>query len=37
VPEAEAILATGKRVAIIGGGDTGADCLGTATARERFR
>ena len=29
VPDAEAILATGKRVAIIGGGDTGADCLGT--------
>ncbi len=27
-PEAE-ILATGKRVVIIGGGDTGADCLGT--------
>lgn len=25
----EEILATGKRVAIIGGGDTGADCLGT--------
>ncbi len=25
----QAILATGKRVAIIGGGDTGADCLGT--------
>ena len=25
----KAILATGKRVAIIGGGDTGADCLGT--------
>ncbi len=24
------ILATGKRVAILGGGDTGADCLGTA-------
>ncbi len=24
------ILATGKRVAIVGGGDTGADCLGTA-------
>jgi glutamate synthase (NADPH/NADH) small chain len=24
------ILATGKRVVIIGGGDTGADCLGTA-------
>jgi glutamate synthase (NADPH/NADH) small chain len=28
-PENE-ILATGKRVVIIGGGDTGADCLGTA-------
>jgi glutamate synthase (NADPH) small chain len=26
----EQILATGKRVIIIGGGDTGADCLGTA-------
>jgi glutamate synthase (NADPH/NADH) small chain len=25
----ETILATGKRVVIIGGGDTGADCLGT--------
>ena len=30
VPEAGAILATGKRVVIIGGGDTGADCLGTS-------
>ncbi len=30
VPESEAILATGKRVIIIGGGDTGADCLGTS-------
>ena len=29
VPDAEAILATGKRVVIIGGVDTGADCLGT--------
>jgi len=29
VPEAQTILATGKRVVIIGGGDTGADCLGT--------
>jgi glutamate synthase (NADPH/NADH) small chain len=29
VPAAESILATGKRVVIIGGGDTGADCLGT--------
>ena len=28
-PSAE-ILATGKRVVIIGGGDTGADCLGTS-------
>jgi glutamate synthase (NADPH) small chain len=28
--EGEAILATGKRVVIIGGGDTGADCLGTS-------
>jgi glutamate synthase (NADPH/NADH) small chain len=27
---AESIVATGKRVVIIGGGDTGADCLGTA-------
>jgi len=26
----EAILATGQRVVIIGGGDTGADCLGTS-------
>ena len=30
VPEAGAILATGKRVVVIGGGDTGADCLGTS-------
>ena len=28
---ADQILATGKHVVIIGGGDTGADCLGTAT------
>ena len=27
----EQILATGKNVVILGGGDTGADCLGTAT------
>jgi len=27
---ADQILATGKHVVIIGGGDTGADCLGTA-------
>jgi glutamate synthase (NADPH/NADH) small chain len=30
VPDAEFITATDKRVVIIGGGDTGADCLGTA-------
>jgi glutamate synthase (NADPH/NADH) small chain len=30
VPAETAILATGKRVVIIGGGDTGADCLGTS-------
>jgi glutamate synthase (NADPH) small chain len=29
VAAGEEILATGKRVVIIGGGDTGADCLGT--------
>jgi len=30
VPAEELISAAGKRVVIIGGGDTGADCLGTA-------
>ena len=30
VPEEERITAEGKRVVILGGGDTGADCLGTA-------
>ena len=30
VPEEDAITAEGKHVIIIGGGDTGADCLGTA-------
>ncbi|HWQ53683.1 MAG TPA: glutamate synthase subunit beta [Bryobacteraceae bacterium] len=30
VAPSEAILATGKRVVIIGGSDTGADCLGTS-------
>lgn len=30
VPEKGAIMATGKRVVIIGGGDTGSDCLGTS-------
>ncbi len=30
ISPAQEIVATGKRVIIIGGGDTGADCLGTA-------
>jgi glutamate synthase (NADPH/NADH) small chain len=30
VPDSDFISAEGKRVVIIGGGDTGADCLGTA-------
>jgi glutamate synthase (NADPH/NADH) small chain len=30
IPDDKAILATGKRVVIIGGGDTGSDCLGTS-------
>jgi len=30
IPDAEFITAKGKRIVIIGGGDTGADCLGTA-------
>ena len=30
VPAEGSILATGRRVVIIGGGDTGADCLGTS-------
>ncbi|MGH9656562.1 MAG: glutamate synthase subunit beta, partial [Bryobacteraceae bacterium] len=30
IPAEEEILAAGKHVVIIGGGDTGADCLGTA-------
>jgi glutamate synthase (NADPH) small chain len=30
IPASESITAEGKRVVIIGGGDTGADCLGTA-------
>jgi glutamate synthase (NADPH) small chain len=28
--DAEPILATGKRVVVIGGGDTGSDCIGTS-------
>jgi len=30
VPESEAILATDKHVVILGGGDTGSDCIGTS-------
>ncbi len=30
VPDTEAILATGKNVIVIGGGDTGSDCIGTS-------
>lgn len=30
IPPEEAILATGKNVVILGGGDTGSDCLGTS-------
>jgi len=31
VPEAEFIDASGKNVVVIGGGDTGSDCIGTST------
>ncbi|MBN1143183.1 MAG: glutamate synthase subunit beta [Bacteroidales bacterium] len=30
IPEPERISATGKRVVVIGGGDTGSDCVGTS-------
>ena len=30
IPENERILATGKNVVVIGGGDTGSDCVGTS-------
>ncbi len=30
VPDAESVLATGKNVVVIGGGDTGSDCVGTS-------
>lgn len=30
IPEEEAILATGRHVVVIGGGDTGSDCIGTS-------
>lgn len=34
IPESEAILATGKHVLVIGGGDTGADCVGTSNRQK---
>ena len=30
IPEAESIVASGKHVVVIGGGDTGSDCVGTS-------
>ncbi len=30
VPDSVSIMATGKRVVVIGGGDTGSDCIGTS-------
>jgi glutamate synthase (NADPH/NADH) small chain len=30
VPDSVALLATGKKVVVIGGGDTGSDCIGTS-------
>lgn len=30
IPDDQAILATGKHVVVIGGGDTGSDCIGTS-------
>jgi glutamate synthase (NADPH/NADH) small chain len=30
IPESESIMATGKHVVVIGGGDTGSDCVGTS-------
>jgi glutamate synthase (NADPH/NADH) small chain len=35
VDEATAILATGKRVIVLGGGDTGSDCIGTSHRQGR--
>ncbi len=36
VPESESIMATGRDVLVIGGGDTGSDCIGTSN-RHRAR
>jgi len=30
IPDAQSIMATGKHVVVIGGGDTGSDCIGTS-------
>ena len=30
IPDGEALLATGKHVVVLGGGDTGSDCVGTS-------
>ncbi len=35
VPESESILATGKNVVVLGGGDTGSDCIGTSHRQGR--
>jgi glutamate synthase (NADPH/NADH) small chain len=37
VPDDTAILATGRRVVVIGGGDTGSDCLGTSIRQRAER
>lgn len=34
VPDAQAILATGRDVLVIGGGDTGSDCIGTSNRQK---
>ncbi len=36
IPAAEAILATNKRVVVLGGGDTGSDCVGTSHRQGAF-
>jgi glutamate synthase (NADPH/NADH) small chain len=37
VPEGTAILASGKKVVVIGGGDTGSDCIGTSNRQGATR
>lgn len=34
IPQDEAIMATGKHVIVIGGGDTGSDCVGTSVRQQ---